>query len=366
MESKIGFYNNSNNHYYIYMKKLEKKVLPDPGKYSIFLPDMDYIYFDNAEQFPFEPHNKDFSLTNAWWLSEASFVVYAHPGFARMAFKLAGLDNFKFFNGTGTECMIAWNRDFVIISFRGTELNSNSTLYEVATDLNAIPTPFSEGGKVHKGFLKALDEIWSMKHGLKEAIDSIIEEDTNRPIWITGHSLGGALAALCFSRVPQAAGLYIYGAPRIGDMDFINITKSKPIWRIEHDCDPITQVPPNLPAIKFCFEDIGELIFIDRDGEISNKRPELTIDEHKELIKTTISTQRARDKSLTDSIMKFQFNIEHGKKIYNQINCNIKKSYNEWESYIKKLNSDTKINLLDHMPIYYSGKLWNQLIKKLT
>ncbi|MDA3811259.1 MAG: hypothetical protein PF518_13130, partial [Spirochaetaceae bacterium] len=75
------------------------KDIPDPQEYPILPPDMDYIYLDNSEMFPFEPDNIQFSPVNAWWLSECSFLVYCHPGFARMAMKLAGFDNFQFFEG---------------------------------------------------------------------------------------------------------------------------------------------------------------------------------------------------------------------------------------------------------------------------
>ncbi len=347
------------------MKEIIKKEMPNVKKYSIFLPDMDYIYFDNHRDFPFEPENRELSITNAWWLAEAAFLVYAHPGFARMAFKLAGLDNFRFFQGTGTECMVTWNNKFTIITFRGTELNSPSTLYEIVTDLNAIPTEFEKGGKVHKGFLKGLEEIWGSENGLKELIDSLIKQDPARPIWITGHSLGGALAALCFSRIESATGLYIFGSPRIGDKDFVEITKDKPIWRVEHDKDPIPLVPPNLPALKFCFEDIGNLIYIDAAGNITDKRPEMSFNDHKQMIKNTMSNQKSRDKTLVTTLKNARFNIQTGNNMYKKMNENIKQSITEWKGHMKQFSDDTAINFLDHMPIYYSSKLWNYIGSEL-
>ena len=138
-----------------------------------------------------------------------------------MGYKLAGFEMFMFFHGIGTECMVSWNSQAVIVSFRGTELKSRSVLHEIQTDLNTIPVPFELGGKVHKGFLKGLEEIWGGSEGLHNFLEDRINENPQRPLWITGHSLGGALAALCFARIPEATGLYLYGAPLIGDDGFL-------------------------------------------------------------------------------------------------------------------------------------------------
>ena len=122
------------------------KPLPDPSERDLIPPDMDYVYFEGCEQHPLEPDQASYSPANAWWLAESSFLVYCHPGFARMACRLAGLDQFHFFEATGTECMLCWNREVAIVAFRGTELKSMSSLHEIRTDLNATPVPFDGGG----------------------------------------------------------------------------------------------------------------------------------------------------------------------------------------------------------------------------
>ncbi len=339
------------------MNQYIKKPLPDPRKYSLIPPDMDYIYFEKCKLFPFDPHNTKLSLTNAWWLAESSFLVYNHPGFARMAFKLAGLDNFKFFQGTGTECMVTWNKESLIIAFRGTELNSLSTFHEIRTDLNTIPTEFELGGKVHKGFLNALDEIWNGKDGLYNFLQERMKDDTKRAIWVTGHSLGGALAGLCFTRLPSATGLFMFGAPKIGDKDFINLTKDRAIWRVENNKDPIPMVPPNMPTLKFNFEDMGQLIFMDQNQQLFFQRPELAATEHLELVKSKIQEQREIRKILAKKVIK-------GEKVYIEINAHLKNSIEEWKEYVKQLGDDTKFTVTDHVPIFYCTILWNNLISE--
>jgi len=343
------------------MSKHEKS-LPGPKDYPILPPDMDYIYFENAEAFPFEPEKIEFSLHNAWWLSECAFLVYNHPGFARMAFKLAGFEGFRFFQGTGTECMAAWNDDAAVVVFRGTEMKSLSALHEVRTDLNTIPVPFEQGGKVHRGFLLGLGEVWDGEEGLNAFLNQMISESPERPVWMTGHSLGGALASLCFARTPAAAGLYLYGAPRVGDQEFVDLTAARPVFRIEHARDPIPMVPPDMPALKFNFKDLGQLVFINREGEILPERPQLKLEDHRKVIEETLKERKQRREQLSLTVKKNPFSMKTSRTVLVEMNDHFHKSRKEWKDYLAGLNDEIGLKLEDHMPIYYSMKLWNALI----
>lgn len=273
-----------------------KKTIPDPRNYDVIPPDMDYPYFENPGSHSPNFKESKFSLANAWWFAECALLAYCHPGFARMAYRLAKFDNFNFFQGKGTECMVSWNRKAVIVSFRGTELKSSSALHEIKTDLDTFPVNFEMGGKVHKGFLSGLDEIWDGPEGLREFLKKLSSEKKRRPIWICGHSLGGALATLCFARIPEAAGLYIYGSPRVGNQDFVDLIGQRPFWRVEHGRDPIPMVPLDLPSLDFNFKDPGQLIFISRQGEILSERPNFSLEDHKSRRLQTKEEQDAREK----------------------------------------------------------------------
>lgn len=336
------------------------KALPNLKEYSVLTPDMNYVYFEEGDRFPLEPGELDFSPVNAWWFSEFSFLVYCHPGFARLAAKLAGYDQFRFFQGKGTECMVFWNDETVVVAFRGTELNSLSTFHEIVTDLNTIPTGFHLGGKVHRGFLKGLHEIRDGKDGLKQTISALKKENPERPLWITGHSLGGALAILCFAETPDAAGLYVYGAPRVGDRDFVALTEGRPAWRVEHSNDPIPMVPLDLPSAGFGFCDIGELVFVDRDGNLSPERP--TVDFSKEMAQVKSAIQVKRKKRLFKAKKELTVS-ENVTEIGAEIKVHIDESLKAWKTLVKTLDKGMSVKILDHMPIYYCIKLWNNLLK---
>ena len=336
------------------MKKNKRKELPNPKKRDIIPPDMEYLYFENAGDFPLETENTEYSPVNAWWFAECAFLAYTHPGFARMAYKLIGFDNFKFFHGIGTECMVVWSSQVVIVAFRGTELKSRSVLHEINTDLNTKPVPFELGGRVHKGFLKGLEEIWGGPAGLQIFLKNLINKSPERPLWITGHSLGGALAALSFARIPEAKGLYLYGTPRVGDKNFLALFEGRSVWRIENARDPVPLVPPDIPRLKFNFGDLGTLKFINREGEVHDRRP-IFILEAKTMIDRKI-------KEVNKSMVPARLKRRNSKKAIERIRKQLEINKKEWKKLFDSFYKDFGLNADDHQPIFYVTKLWNALI----
>jgi pimeloyl-ACP methyl ester carboxylesterase len=356
--------------------KLLKKAIPNPLKDEIDIPNMDYIYFNNIEEFPFLPQELSYSKINAWWLAEASFLAYCHPGFVRMAYKVANFPGFKFFNGTGTECMVASSKESVIISFRGTETNSFSFFHELATDFNANPVSFQQGGTVHSGFLDALEEIWEEKDedyikknpkhhtGLRLYIEKLISESSDRPIWICGHSLGGALATLCFARIPEATGLYIFGAPRVGDEAFNKLINNRPSFRIENAGDPIPLLPPTIPSIDFNFVDSGELIYLDKDGVSLSKRNSIDNWNGNYNESKIKSAEKNRELEIAESWKTLPKDFNELDQNIRQISHHMKKSLKDWSAYLEEIDEELFPKIESHMPIYYTVKLWNILLKK--
>ena len=107
-------------------------------------------------------------------------------------------------------------------------------------------------GQVHEGFLSEL----------KAVQDRIITTLKNhggvaRPVLVTGHSQGGAEAALA-TRALAAAGFqvemtYTFAAPRTGTADFTN-SVTTPVHRIEFGDDMVSHLPPTL--IRTALEEI--------------------------------------------------------------------------------------------------------------
>lgn len=136
-----------------------------------------------------------------------------------------------------------------IIAFRGTQ-----TQIEWWRNLQATQKTYKDlttgkkYGRVHEGYLKIVrDQIGSL------LLNQVRQLDPTIPCYITGHSLGGAVAtlaaleiALNVPKIRKQLQLYTYASPRIGDRDFAQ-AHSQLIpnsYRIVNLSDSVPLVPP--------------------------------------------------------------------------------------------------------------------------
>lgn len=245
------------------MAEFKKKELHEITWENIVPPYSEYVYFKDHELCPFRSNAKMFNIINAWWLIEASTLVYSEEDFVRKNFQKAGLEVVKYFSGKSTQCFVANNDDIAIVAFRGSQLpkpGKDNDFLEIFNDWMAnfdfLPVEWNQGGKVHKGFKEAVDEVWD------ELSDYLTNEQQNRKIWITGHSLGAALATLSADRYANVQGLYTFGSPRVGDIDFKNNFLANS-YRFVNNNDVVTTVPPG-----GLYSHAGQLRYIDPDGLI--------------------------------------------------------------------------------------------------
>lgn len=124
-------------------------------------------------------------------------------------------------------------RRILVLCFRGTEMN----VRDIVTDLNFPLSPSGNRGRVHTGFQLAFERV----RGL---IEADLKRRRNLPLFIFGHSLGGALALICTKELnPSGDGAtYVYGTPRTADRDYFSQVKT-PIYRVEIGGDPVPLVP---------------------------------------------------------------------------------------------------------------------------
>ena len=152
--------------------------------------------------------------------------------------------------GTDTQGYVAVRRPDVgpgiaVLAFRGTQ-----QVKDWITNLDAVQTTVasSDGrtlGHVHEGFNDAFLSVC-------KRIDELLEGDEDLPLYITGDSLGGALATLATWCRPgeSLAACYTFGAPRVGDSGLIDRFRT-PIYRIVNGVDPVPFVPPSDRAVSF-------------------------------------------------------------------------------------------------------------------
>jgi hypothetical protein len=155
----------------------------------------------------------------------------------------SNLDEFYFklrrtFDQNGTQAMLVENDSYLVLVFRGTEPES---LYDIKADAKATTRACETNGMIHSGFYQAFIEV------RKEIEDELKKEAyKDKPLFVTGHSLGGALATVATKFLWHTGGLgacYTYGSPRVGNDDWINGIKT-PIHRLVNAADCVTMLPP--------------------------------------------------------------------------------------------------------------------------
>jgi pimeloyl-ACP methyl ester carboxylesterase len=247
------------------MVQLMKKDLFEITIDNLAPPYNDYEFFKDCDKLPFRYRANIFDMVNAWWLIEASTLVYAKPDFVTEKFKQnAGFTDVKLFENKATQCFVANNEKFAFVVFRGSEARLREgdsdpgyIFADWMANFNFLPEAWDQGGNVHRGFKTALLEVWT---DLEDYVSNLQKD--NLKIWITGHSLGAALATLAADRYGNVQGLYTYGSPRVGDQDFkkdFNVNT----YRFVNNSDIVTKVPP--PGL-YCH--VGELKYIDSEGII--------------------------------------------------------------------------------------------------
>lgn len=243
------------------MAEHRKRPLPEITWENITPPYLDHAYFEGGTSFPFRTAVRGFDKVNAWWLAEMATLVYADPPFAETFLDRAGFASYRFFSGNSTQCYVADAGDFAVAAFRGTETRPRGdggfepVLADIMTDVDIRLVSSGRSGKVHKGFRNALEEVWGelMPHLEKLAADG-------RLIWLTGHSLGAALATLAADRLSGVQGVYTFGSPRVGDRKFADGYGAS-IYRFVHRYDIVCRLPPSPP-----YAHVGELHDIGADG----------------------------------------------------------------------------------------------------
>ncbi len=151
----------------------------------------------------------------------------------------------KTFDSNGTQAILISTDKFVTLAFRGTE---SSSIKDIKSDAKALTTKCDSGGNIHSGFKAAFEEV-------AMDIQSTLNQDStaNKPLLITGHSLGGALATIAAKKLNHRAGIaacYTFGSPRVGDEDWVSNIKT-PIYRIVNAADCVTMMPPSSELISF-------------------------------------------------------------------------------------------------------------------
>lgn len=160
--------------------------------------------------------------------------------------------------GNDTQYIYAKGAEFDVLICRGTE----GKLADIRTDAQCpfVTWPAGSNCRAHQGFSSQADAI------LADLKTQCPDAGMLRPLWITGHSLGGALAVLCALQLSKIsacklAGVVTFGQPKVGDTLLAQAINQQllPFYRrYVNQRDIVPKLPP-LPDYRHC----GQLFYFD-------------------------------------------------------------------------------------------------------
>ncbi len=234
---------------------------------------------------PFHPDDPSFNRANALYLAHASDIAY-HRAPAPAAMERLGLRTVPF------RCKVTRTRGFLgvcdthaVLAFRGSD---PVTLPNWLTDAVVRLVERSEyDGRVHLGFSSVLKRTW-------KKVEASLEGIEGRPLFLTGHSMGGALAMLTACRLAKAdrppIATYTFGSPRVGDLRFCE-RYDLPTYRVVNRLDIVPEMPiasmkkllhekPKFSKVLHgklkqiadrapCYGHVKTFVYIDMDDEIT-------------------------------------------------------------------------------------------------
>lgn len=238
-------------------------------------------YFSPAELLTAPTARAAYSDRTAWIMAKMSQLAYDRfedDDKASLCEKLesGGFELVATFNVESekvvahTQAFLAVKEDLMaVLAFRGTTANFK----QILTDLDAKWIKTSDG-RLHKGFEEAYEIV-------EEQITAAVGElPDGIPLYITGHSLGGAVAtvsAMHLEELLPIAACYTFGSPRVGSPEWADGVKC-PVYRTVNAADGVPLVPFSVLLAPFLFwiarigfigfQHVGDMRFLTADGKL--------------------------------------------------------------------------------------------------
>ncbi len=156
----------------------------------------------------------------------------------------------------------------IYLSFRGTK-----NVSDAVADAAALQVPYTlvpDGGEVSLGFLNDYmgTDTNPVQPDILSKLDELVMTGDYDNLYITGHSLGAALAALAFPDMSQNVTIsnvtmYNFAGPAVGNSDFVSTyegeySSNHVSWRVVNTNDLVPKLPPlGLDCMNFMYEHVN-------------------------------------------------------------------------------------------------------------
>lgn len=185
------------------------------------------------------------------YMSEAQNGPSMYQSELGLTAKLISVDN--------TQAYVGTDDNNLVVAFRGSEApvtldglkdwfltNADNLLIQPTGPLSTEFLAAGVGARWHQGFVNAITEIWEPLY----AEVSARQQEKPRCFWITGHSLGGALAMLAswlfFRKTMMPHQVYTFGAPMVGNQvvaEALDREFGNKLSRYANGPDPVPLLP---------------------------------------------------------------------------------------------------------------------------
>jgi triacylglycerol lipase len=198
-----------------------------------------------------------YSDRTAWILACCSQMAYDKP--ERLQGSLYNLDlsivSKYFCDKNENFAYLAKNDKYAVLAFKGT-VPSESETVKTDADFKLVKSKY---GEMHQGFL----DTYKLMHEKIEADLKILKV----PVYVAGHSLGGALALVATTLLKdqdKLAACYTYGCPRVGNARFTDHLFKVPVYRCVHHAD----IVPGVPWMIMGYRQYGDIRYLSDNGKV--------------------------------------------------------------------------------------------------
>jgi len=220
------------------------------------------------------PYKTSLDQGNAYWMAQIASQAYITTTNSALPDKVNILENLKKldsefrevypFDKDSSQAILVEHSKYFCIAFRGTD-----QLVDWIDNINAFSVK-QLFGEFHRGFWGSVDVIWNE---IYEKYKTLNKPET-KPLFITGHSLDGAMAVIAGSRLihldEQFTNIYTFGQPRVmtrSTAQIFNIECKTRCFRFNNNNDLVTRAPSRLMG----YSHVGTYLHILVDGSIEQE-----------------------------------------------------------------------------------------------
>jgi triacylglycerol lipase len=223
-----------------------------------------------------EPYKTTLSKANAYWMARIAGAAYIKKGEQDYApdenavLKDLKDEEPKFLSVLGVsknsaQAVLVEHEDYFCFAFRGTDEKT-----DWLDNLNMFPER-ALFGEFHRGFWNSVGDVWEPLY--KRYLDLNPKGAKRRPIFLTGHSLGGAMATVAAARLIQMdspfVSTYTFGQPRSMTLEtsrIFNQSAMNRFFRFQNNNDIVTRMPSRIMS----YSHVGTYLYISEDEKIYN------------------------------------------------------------------------------------------------